>query len=397
MRSFCLALAAAVLAAAPPSAQAARPGPFPRTSSGVHIEIPFNTYIDDLDDEKGAVDVVWGSRVANLPPGVYNSSYMPFFVDNRSGFDEQWYRDHHPDWLAYACDKKTLAYLDDKHQPPLDFANPAVRRFQWQTWIDAQFEAGYPSIAVDLLHLGNYNGRCGHFDARGKWVAQYDGSVHQPEYRRDVLAWVGATYKHVHNYTSASMPTPVATMQINVSWDGTEADDDNKALMSSADLAFDERGVTDYGNDPPHPTAELWQRIVDEIVDLQAKHVCYMLMGEEPQSHDAITPAERQWAIANYLLVRNNCTYMYMSGQQEYGYFFPMPEYGVAIGRPAGDREIVQGVYERAYSNGLVLVNPSDTQFRVRLPSGQWKDVNGNALGPRVAMKPWTGLILLKR
>ncbi len=397
MRSFCAVLAATLLVASGPGVQAARPGPFPKTTGGIHIEIPFNSHIANLEDEEGKVDVVWGSSVADQPPGVYNSSYMPFFVDNRFGFDEQWYRDHHPDWLAYACDKKTLAYLDANHQPPLDFANPEVRQFQWQTWVDAPIEAHYPSIAIDLLHLGNYNGRCGHFNKQGKWVAQYDGSVHQTEYRRDVLAWVAATYKHVHNYTSASMPTPTATMQINVSYDETEADDDNKALMSTTDLVFDERGFTNYGNPPPHPTAELWQKIVGEIADLQTKHICYMLMGEEPQSHDQITPAERQWAVANYLLVKNNCTYMYMSGQQEYGFFFPMPEYGIAIGHPTGDRELAQGIYERSYSNGLTLVNPSDTQFRVRLPKGQWKDVNGNSVGPRVTMKAWTGLILLKQ
>jgi hypothetical protein len=367
-----------------------RRGQFPKTRDDVHLEMVFNTVLcteGRLGDESGVVDVVWGSCTPNQPPGVYNSSYMPFFVDNRAGFDVAWYQAHHPDWLAYKCDRVTLAYLDDKHQPPLDFANPAVQAYQWSVWVDGPLSQGYPSIAIDLLHLTNNFGRCGHFDG-SNWVQEYNGETDQAKYRHDVLAWESATYKHIHGQT------PTATMQVNVSYDPDESLADNQKLMTTTDLLFDERGFTNYGNIPNYPTPELWEAIREQILYDQSQKVCYMINGEEPS--DDITPDERQWAIGNYLLVRDNCTYMYMTGQQDYGDLVTFFEYGKHFGHPTGDMQLTQGAWERPYSKGLTLVDPFDSGATVDLPPGSWVDVNGNPVSSPVNLAPHTALLLLK-
>ena len=104
--------------------------------------------------------------------------------------------------------------------------------------------------------------------------------------------------------------------------------------------------------------------------------------------------------IANYLLVKNSCTYMYMtgfgaSGGQDYGALIQFPEYSIQIGHALGEREKRQGIWMRAFSGGLALVNPSNKTAVVKLPPGNWGDVNGNPVGPEVTMGHQTGVVLL--
>lgn len=368
---------------------AVRSGDFPQTPSDIHLEMVFNSGAT-LSEETGNVDLVWGSSSATQPPGMYNSFYIPIPVDDPSGatHDVSWYQANHPDWLEYKCDQTTLAYTyGDTDRAPLDFANPQVRAFQWSNWIDPALVAGYQSIAVDEADLLNDFGRCGHFDMSHHWVAQYTGNANDGAFVHDMLQWAKLTLKHVHGQTAT------ATMQLNAPYNLSASDADNKSLMSTTDLLLDERGFTNYGVPPAVPTPDQWQTIVDQIDYLQSKRICYMLNGEEPDTD--ITPAERQWAISNYLLVRDNCTYMYMTGPGQYGELVLFPEYKIVIGKPSGDKFQTQGIWERDYMKGLVLVNPYDSSATVSLPAGRWFDVNGNRVGSSVTLGQQTGLVLL--
>ena len=71
---------------------------------------------------------------------------------------------------------------------------------------------------------------------------------------------------------------------------------------------------------------------------------------------------ERLWVLANYLLVKGNHTYINIETSQDAEWF---PEYDLPIGHPLDEpvtaiqqRETYSGLYWRAYSGGLVLVNP---------------------------------------
>ncbi len=227
-----------------------------------------------------------------------------------------------------------------------------MRAYQWSNWIDPALAAGYRSIAVDEPDLLNDFARCGHFNAHHHWVQQYTGDPTDSAFVHDMLLWTKLTRQHIH------LQSATATMQLNAPYNFQASEDDNRSLMANTDLLFDERGFTNYGNSPPVPTPDQWAAIVQGISYLQSKAICYMLNGEEPQDSADITPDERQWAIANYLLVRGNCTYMYMTGQQQYGDLVIFPEYKISIGKPLGDMFPTQGIWERKYAKGLTLVNP---------------------------------------
>jgi hypothetical protein len=354
----------------------------------------FNYNVTNSAVETGVVDMVWGSNYAIQPAGVYNTAYIPYSVDNFTN-SVSWYQANHPDWLEYLCDRQTLAFeFGATTLAPIDFANPAVQAYQWSTWVDAPLAAGYGGIAVDTMSASSNWGRCGHYDLSGNWVQQYSGKLNDPAYQRDELQWEAATYNHVHQYSDT------ATMQVNVSYEFGYPRQTNLQLMTTTDLLLDERGLTNYGIAPDVPTPRQWESIVNVLQYVQSKGVCYMTNGEESAHAADIPQAARLWVIANYLLLKNNCTYMYMTGLswtggQGYGSLVTFPEYTIPIGHATGSMTKTQGVLERIYSGGLTLVNPYLTSATVTLPPGSFVDVNGNAIGATVTLAKQTGLVLL--
>jgi hypothetical protein len=190
-------------------------------------------------------------------------------------------------------------------------------------------------------------------------------------------------------------------MQVNVSYEFGFSMAVNLKLMTTADLLFDERGFTNYGSPPDVPTPTQWEEIMAVLQYVESKGVCYMTNGEESDLTANIPQSARLWAIANYLLVKNRCTYMYMTGftaggGQDYGSLITFPEYSIQIGHPISALKKTQGVWARAYSGGLAIVNPYYTTATVTLPAGSWVDVNGNPVGPTLVMEGQTGRVLLK-
>jgi len=373
---------------------ASRANLFPATTDGIHLEMVFNYNVIKPGIESGVVDMVWGSNYATQPAGVYNTSYIPYSVDNFTN-SVAWYQAHHPDWLEYLCDEKTLAFeFGATTLAPLDLANPAVQAYQWANWVDAPLAQGFGGIAVDTMDLTNDWQRCGHFNTSGAWVQQYTGQSDDPAFRHDVLAWEAATYAHTHAYSKT------ATMQVNVTYHFGEPKADNLQLMTTTDLLFDERGFTNWGTAARHVSTPMeWQTILTALKYVQAKGLCYMTNGEEPGPTENISQADRLWVLANYLLVKNDCTYVYMTGitngQQDYGSLFVFPEYSIAIGHATGAMTKKQGAWIRTFSGGLTLVNPYDATATMTLPPGNYVDVNGRAVTSPVTLTRQTGTILL--
>ena len=123
--------------------------------------------------------------------------------------------------------------------------------------------------------------------------------------------------------------------------------------------------------------------------------------GEEPSLSKDITQAERLWVVANYLLVRDDCTYVWMSGftasgQQDYGRILLYPEYSLAVGKPTGAATRSGDAWERSYEGGLALVNPSGRRVTVPL-QGQYVDENGQQYSGSIVLEKTSGQILLQR
>lgn len=369
---------------------------FPPTPSGVGLELVFNYNVANVERESGLIDVVWGAD-APRPRDVFNQSYTTFQREDRYGpnptHSVAWWKANHPDWIEYHCNRTKIAFGFGEPNIPLDIANPAVWQYQRTSAVGPALRAGYQGMAFDNVDLDNDDGRCGHFTRSGSWVKQYSGNYADPRYARDVLAWARSTYAYVHAFS------PRATMAINFSYQFDAPRAQNLQLMESTDMVLDERGFTNWGGPPNLPTTHAWNVIAATIATLQAHGTCYMENGEEPGLSAKIAPAERLWVVANYLLSRDACTYVWISGftaggAQDYGRIILFPEYALAIGKPIGARTAAGAGWTRAYSGGLVLVNPSGSAVTFAL-TGSYVDENGATYSGSVTLPSKSGQILL--
>jgi hypothetical protein len=111
-----------------------------------------------------------------------------------------------------------------------------------------------------------------------------------------------------------------------------------------------------------------WQLQMDRILNLVNLEKILLLQ----QYVDLKNDADRLFILGNYLLVKGNHTFINLEYSSSPEWF---PEYEIPIGSPTGTiptsisslwRSDWQ-VYSRAYTNGLVLVNPSENEKKVEL------------------------------
>jgi len=71
-------------------------------------------------------------------------------------------------------------------------------------------------------------------------------------------------------------------MQVNVSYQFGQPFADNRQLMTTTDLLFDERGFTNWGVPSNVPTPANWQTIVTQLKYVQSLGICYMTTARSP-------------------------------------------------------------------------------------------------------------------
>lgn len=393
----------------PPHTMGKAPVPLPDTTENIHLGMVGDDQ-QSLQKEKGLIDYVWGSDSPGNPPALHKSFYFKF--DRAGGYpgdtsfpvyyDQDWFLAHHPDWLVYLCDKKTLAYEFQDPNVPLDITNPAVLQFMLDTWIYPALNHGYDGIAFDNVNLTNTlsDGRCGIWktDSHGnkQWTYIYgdENSIKGPGYINSIINWAKFMYHAIHTYT------PGATMEVNFSPDNggipSEPPSFNKQLLPYIDLDFNEDGYT-YGVDG-FTTDANWRQEVDFSCDLAARRKGQLLTFGF--SFSDLTQQQKQWTIANYLLVKGTHTYVYIArptdSGEDYGYLNVIPEYSAKVGHAINSMYRSQGVYMRDYSNGKTIVNPSSAlAVSITLPPHRYKDLYGNTINTLLTLNPHSGIVLL--
>lgn len=372
----------------------------PNTSSGIHVALPFD-YRTTPTAMAGKVGYVWGSEWPGAQPQVYRSLYLPYDRDENprdysAAHDLAWWQANHPDWIEYRCDRRTPAFeFGQTANVPLDITNPAVLAYVENTYIIPALgpAGGYQGIGFDnpdFRNAGDWTGqRCGHYDAAGHWVQQFNGTSNDPAYRSAILTWEQIIYQWMHAHF------PSATMAVNFSYDPAFAAD-SLQMLRYLDIDIDEQGFTNGNNGPPWQyTDGAWQANMQALEFNAGLGHGLFSINQEPVAFSGLTTAEVQWALANYLLVKNQASFLYICGTQEYGSLFLRPEYNAPIGTPVGTMRAWQSVFVRYFSQGMAIVNPSSTAWRVvRLPA-TYHDLYGHTLRGSLRLAPASGLVLL--
>ena len=379
--------------------------PFPGTTNGIHLGLAFDYQARNESVVSHHVDYVWGGYFVDWnfgidPRGPHIDAYLPLgtdgFPQSLPGHSLAAWKAMHPDWIVYQCDRTTPASAGTSDTPvPLDFSNPGVRAYQLRL-VATMFARGASGIAFDNFGFENYTGRCGAY-RRGVWTP-----LGYPEPRQTNATLDGALIrwlKEMHDAIRARFPTK--TLAVNMSLQLTSLSQ-LRAVAPHLDGVFDESGFTMSGHD--NLSGGAWTHEVESIEYLSDAGKAVDINGIVPAPNDAsVTPAELNWVLSNYLLVKGSHTYTYIyAGNNKgfagspsgYGSFYDRPQYHIPIGHPTSNRFAFNGVQLRYYSGGLAIVNPTSTAtFSLQL--GQdYEDMFGHTYAT-VTLAPASGIVLL--
>jgi hypothetical protein len=139
-----------------------------------------------------------------------------------------------------------------------------------------------------------------------------------------------------------------------------------------------------------YETESLWKKDVDLLGDANAAGGMALAMTKTWGGGTAAQKeAYRLYALASFLLGNAGHSYFYFSANTPDKATVDSPLYHLALGSPTGLYTHTGGVYQRSFSNGRVVVNPSTATVRLalgttcRTPSGA--SVTSLTLAPHTA------------
>jgi hypothetical protein len=373
--------------------------PFIDTWDNIHNFLSFDYNIPKPLAIAYQNDFVWGAETYNVSafrsgnPNLFITYYMPFHRDNGTFTNQNarhnlsYWKSVHPDWILYQCDRVTPAYEYGDPNIPLDFSNPAVLSWQIQTYAQPASVNGYDGIGADNLNLQNLFGACGVYK-NGKWVQLYTGQVDDPQWIANIITWLTQMQQALH-----SLPHPLALIP-NLSLAPLSPDNPQvQQVLNHLDGVLDEGGFTLYSQG--YLTNEEWVQRIKFIQSVQAMHKPYYIVNQFPPP--SVNSSEIQWALASYLMSKENLSALFISTRQDYGRDTRFDEYNAQIGSPLNEMYQGQNVYWRDYTNGIVVVNPNSTQtYTVSFsPGSHYVDLYGNHLGQTITLTPHSGIVLL--
>jgi len=398
----------------------------PSSPSTVSLALIFDSHVDPATvqqlEQTYNISYVWGASDPEPPGGsahhdyyiAWAQGYCPVPGHGYTSLDcptggppsYPWLEKYHPDWILYEADGKTVAHNRFNAGPILNFANPAVQRYWFLTYVQPALLRGFTGIAWDNPVAFNSYSAVGYWKNATTFVKLYSGLPSDP-------AWVAAQAGALSGFLKlARTVDPTAQFALNVSLDCEYANISTwEEPLKYVQTVVDEEGYSNWGNSDPWIDARpstyctnRWLSKTEALIALQKAGKSVVEIDASPlQVAQDLTAADKsgdaraeiQWDLANYLLTKYTATYLWYGHEQAYGYgVIPQPELMADLGTPLGDMVATQSVYERTYTKGLAVVNPSpNNAFTVTLPTGKYQDLYGYPLNS-VVMPPHTGLVL---
>ena len=161
-----------------------------------------------------------------------------------------------------------------------------------------------------------------------------------------------------------------------------------KAGMVEAFVRSAHDAVTSYRGEAQ------WRQDIDMLLDIAKRstgNVAVVVTKVWTTASSAQISAWETYSLATFLLgwVPGHT---YFSFRADKLLTAPSALYRLAIGTPTGSYAKVEGVYQRTFTTGRVLVNPTSSTFRVQL-GGSYEDPQGHVI-TSITMTPHAGAIL---
>jgi hypothetical protein len=206
-----------------------------------------------------------------------------------------------------------------------------------------------------------------------------------------VPEWVAATAA-LAGKVAATIGTPVIANGLrdgrNYFESGTDQllDTGLEGAMAEAWLRGATNPITSY------PKETVWKQNVDAVVDAGVRGASFLAVTKVwTDATQAQKDAWYKYTVASFMLANDGKAYLsfsYEQGDATVDY----PWNHLYFGPPAGPYSKVDGVYQRSFSRGRVLVNPTTSTFRVAL-GGTYRTLDG-AVVTSVTLAPQTAEIL---
>jgi hypothetical protein len=137
-----------------------------------------------------------------------------------------------------------------------------------------------------------------------------------------------------------------------------------------------------------------WKRDVDYLSVASQNNQLILLTTPLSNAEEALIRQWLNYATASYLLGKNGAYTYFQFASDDLSYTND-PILSAPIGAPTEPyTKLSSGIYQRRFSRGLVLVNPSGEQKRTTL-EGTYQTPQGNSVESAITMGPRTGIILL--
>ncbi|MGH9123792.1 MAG: putative glycoside hydrolase [Acidimicrobiales bacterium] len=163
--------------------------------------------------------------------------------------------------------------------------------------------------------------------------------------------------------------------------------------------AADAQGFVRGSNDPPTQfrSESQWKQDVDMLVDAGQRGKSVLV--EAKVWNSTATQVQKdtihRYALATFLLGTNGNEYWYWSDTGAETAVVETSAYeNVNIGTPLGSYDKVLGVYQRRFSGGLVVVNPTSASVTLPLGAGQWTTLEGSTVSSQLTLAANTGEVL---
>jgi len=139
-----------------------------------------------------------------------------------------------------------------------------------------------------------------------------------------------------------------------------------------------------------YPTVSIWQQNVNML--LNPPKPMLALTKVWASATTAQLNQYHLYALASFLLGTDGRSYFYFSSASSEPPISVVP-WSVNIGDPSGSYSLQDGAYQRPFTQGRVLVNPTASQVTVPL-SGAYTEMDGTQVSGSLVMPPNTGQIL---
>lgn len=287
------------------------------------------------------------------------------------------------DWLLFDRNRRVTFSTTDPQAPLLDIRNEAVRNQLAEDAAKLIADGGYEGLVINGV---------GADLVRTNAAPVFTGTKAFTEaQRRDAVEGLLRTLR-------ARIPDKLMIIGGYAWEDGTAFGVRGDEAQNLATLA-DGVHIEEFMRAPISKTNEFkseanWKKDVDYLSAVSQDNKIVLITTRLMGAADDVTRQWLSYAVASYLLGKNGARtyFQFDAGNPAYA---NDPVLSAPIGAPVeAYTKLDSGIYQRKFSKGVVLVNPTSEQKKASL-GAPYKTLQGNAVDTSITMGPRTGIILL--